>query len=121
MKINKIEVNITFLILSLSVFLLNFSNFTPLAIIFGFLLSFFLILLTEKLNLSKYKLTNICLLIISLIILPIYLNKLTYFISNNILNSIQSNIHSFVYLFYFYTRRTSMNNLSISISILCIP
>ena len=85
MKINKIEVNITFLILSLSVFLLNFSNFTPLAIIFGFLLSFFLILLTEKLNLNKYKLTNICLLIISLIILPIYLNKLTYFISNNIL------------------------------------
>lgn len=75
MKINKIEVNITFLILSLSVFLLNFSNFTPLAIIFGFLLSFFLILLTEKLNLTKYKLTNICLLIISLIILPIYLKN----------------------------------------------
>ncbi len=85
MKIKKIEIKITYFILTLAVFLLNIKNLSFLAIIIGNLLAFLFILLFEKTNIYKYKLTKFILMLISLIFLIFYLNKTTYFISDNIL------------------------------------
>ena len=45
MKINKIEVNITFFILSLAIFLLNFNQFSLYSILIGSILAYLLIML----------------------------------------------------------------------------
>lgn len=87
MKINKIETNITFFILLFSNFLINFHSLSILSIITGSILAFLLIMLTNNLNLTKYKLTKIIIFLISISILPIFLNKITYFISSNILRN----------------------------------
>ena len=87
MKINKIEVNITFFIISLGMFLLNFHNFSFISLLFGFILATLMIKLSDKTNLYNYKITKFILFLITIIIQPIYLNKITYFISSNILRN----------------------------------
>ena len=85
MKIKNIEIKITYFILTLSIFLLNIKNLSFISIITSNILALLFILLFEKLNIYKYKLTKIILLFISIFFLSFYLNKVTYFISNNIL------------------------------------
>lgn len=87
MKINKIEVNITFFIISLGMFLLNFHNFSFISLLFGFILAALMIKLSDKTNLYNYKITKFILFLLTIIIQPIYLNKITYFISSNILRN----------------------------------
>ena len=98
MKINKIETNITFFILLFSNFLINFHSLSILSIIIGSILAFLLIMLTNNLNLTKYKLTKIIIFLISISILPIFLNKITYFISSNILRNYSGIVISFLIL-----------------------
>ena len=98
MKINKIETNITFFILLFSNFLINFHSLSILSIIIGSILAFLLITLTNNLNLTKYKLTKIIIFLISISILPIFLNKITYFISSNILRNYSGIVISFLIL-----------------------
>lgn len=98
MKINKIEVNITFFILLFANTIINFHNLSILSITFGSILAFFLIMLANNLNLTKYKLTKIIIFLISILILPIFLNKITYFISSNILRNYSGIVISFLTL-----------------------
>ncbi len=85
MKTNNIESRISFIIISLGIFLLNIKSFSFLGIICGSLLSLLVILLLDKLKLDKYKFFNIFLIIFSFLFLILYLNKITYFIGDNIL------------------------------------
>ena len=87
MKTNKIENRISFLIISLGIFLLNIKSFSLLGIITGSLLSFLVILFFQKTNIYKFKFFKIFLIIFSFLFLIICLNKLTYFISDNILRN----------------------------------
>lgn len=87
MKINKIEVNITFFILSLAIFLLNFNQFSLYSILIGSILAYLLIMLNEKTNITNFKYSKFVIIIISFLIEIIYLNKLTCFISSNILRN----------------------------------
>lgn len=85
MKTIKIENRIIYIILTFSLFLLHFNDLSLLSIIFSNLIASFIILLFDKINIYKYKLTKYILLIISLIIFPYYLNKISYYIADNIL------------------------------------
>lgn len=85
MKTNKLENRITYFIVTLGLFLLNIKNLSLLSTIFGIILAILFILLFEKLNIHKFKLTKVILFIISIIFMTFYLNKITYFISDNIL------------------------------------
>lgn len=87
MKISKIEVNITFFMLSLAIFLLNFNKFSLYSILIGALLAYLLIKLNENINITNFKYSKLVITIISFLIEIIYLNKLTYFISSNILRN----------------------------------
>ncbi|MBR3661270.1 MAG: hypothetical protein IKN63_05175, partial [Bacilli bacterium] len=85
MKTIKLENRITFFILIMALFLLNFQYISFLSIIFGSLISFLIIKLLETLNIYKYKITKAFLLITSIFSLTYYLNKISYFIGDNIL------------------------------------
>ena len=85
MKIKKIEIRITYFILNLAIFLLNFKNISLLSIIISNILAILFILLFEKTNIYKYKLTKVILTFLSLFFLTYYLNKVTIFIGDNIL------------------------------------
>ena len=85
MKTTKIENQITFFLITLATFLLNFKNFSLLSIIFGFLLSLLFILLFEKLNIKNKKITKYILLLISIIMMIFTLNQISSFISDNML------------------------------------
>ncbi len=87
MKTKKIEVNITYFILSLAIFLLNFNSFSPLAIILGSFLNFLIIKLNEKINFLNNKVSKFLIFLLSFLFLIIYLNKLTSFISFNMLRN----------------------------------
>ena len=85
MKTIKLENRITYILLIYSLFLLNYNNFNILSIIFGSIISLFIIKLFERINIYKFKLTKIILLLISIFSLIYYLNKVVYFISDNII------------------------------------
>ena len=85
MKITKIENRLTYFIITLGVFLLNIKNISFLSIIFGFFLSLLFILLFEKINIRKFKITNFILLMISIFMMIISINQISSFISDNIL------------------------------------
>ncbi len=85
MKTLKIESRITYFILTLALFLLNFHKFNLLAILFGSILALLSILFFEKVNLTKFKFWKIFLISISFLFTIFYLNKITYFIGDNIL------------------------------------
>lgn len=85
MKIKKIENRITYFIITTAIFLLNIKNLSFLSILSGTLLSILFILLFEKTKIYKFKLTKIVLFITSIIFMILNLNKITYFISDNIL------------------------------------
>lgn len=98
MKINKLENRITFFIITLGIFLLNFKNLSLLSLIFGLSLALFIILLFDKIKIYKYKLTKILLLFISFAFMIFYLNKTSYFISDNILREYSTISISFTLL-----------------------
>lgn len=85
MKTTKIENRITYFMITLGVFLLNIKNFSFFSLIFGFLLSLLFILLFQKLNIRKFKITKLILLIISIIMMILSINQISYFISDNML------------------------------------
>ena len=82
---NKLENRLTYFLLIFGIFLLNFNNISFLSIIIGTVIAIPIIKLLEYLNIYKYKLTKIIILIISILLLTYFLNKVTYFISDNIL------------------------------------
>ena len=85
MKPIKLENRITFLLLNISLFLLNFKHISLLSIICGTVGVIPIIKLFDILNIYKYKITKIILLILSILSLTYYLNKISYFIGDNIL------------------------------------
>ena len=85
MKTIKLENRITYFLLIFSLFLLNYHSLSIYAILAGSIISIPIIKLFERINIYKYKLTKSILLIISCLLLTFYLNKVTYFISDNIL------------------------------------
>lgn len=87
MKINKIEIQTTFYLLTFAFFILNIKYFNIISILTGGLLSFILIKLNEKIHLEKYKLFNFGIFIINIYFLILYLNKITNYINNNILKN----------------------------------
>ena len=87
MKTIKLENRITYFLLIFGFFLLNFHSLNILSIIFGSIISFLIIKMLNITNIHKYKITKFLLLIISFILLTFYLNKITYFISDNILRN----------------------------------
>ena len=87
MKTIKLENRITYFLLIFSLFLLNYHNLNIISILFGSSIAFFLIKLLELFNIYKYKITKFILLIISCFLMPLYLSKITYFISDNILRN----------------------------------
>lgn len=99
MKIDKLENRITYFIITLALFLLNFKNLSLLSLIFGIILAIFLILLFEKVKAHKFKLTKIILLLLSISFMVFYLNKISYFISDNILREHSTIAISFTILF----------------------
>ena len=80
MKTIKLENKLTYFLLSYSLFLLNFNNISIISILIGSIISLPIILL-----LNKFKINKIFISILSLPILIYYLNKITYFINDNIL------------------------------------
>ena len=85
MKTIKLENRITFFILSFALFLLNFKYVSCFSIVFGSIIAALIIKLFEILDIYKYKITKLILLIISIFTLTYYLNKISYFIGANIL------------------------------------
>ncbi len=85
MKIKKIENRLAFFILTLALFLLNINYLNISVILIGSILSYLLILLIEHFKVYNFKITKVILTIFSILFLTIYLNKITYFISDNIL------------------------------------
>ena len=98
MKTIKLENRITYFLLTFSIFLLNFKYISLLSLLFGSLISLLFILLIDKLNLYKYNITKIILLIISIPIMIYYLNKISYFIGDNILKDYSIIAISITYL-----------------------
>lgn len=98
MKTNKLEIKITYFIITTATFLLNFKNLSLLTLIFSFLLSLLFILLFEKTKIYKFNLTKYILLLLSIIFLTYYLNKTCYFISDNILREYSTIFISFTLL-----------------------
>ena len=98
MKTIKLENRLTYFLLTFSLFLLNFKYISLLSILFGSLISLFIILLINYLNLYKYNLTKLILLIISIPNLIYYLNKISYFIADNILKEYSIILISFTFL-----------------------
>ncbi len=95
MKTNKLQNFITYFLFSLGLFILNFKNISLLAIILGGIISIFSIFLFEKLNLKKSKLFQLLLFLGSILLNIIFLNKITFFISDNILREFSNVLLSF--------------------------
>ncbi len=87
MKIKKIENRLSFFFLTLAITILNIHNLSILGIIIGSILSIFFIFFMEKLNIYKYKVIKIFLMFLTFFFMTIYLNKITYFIGDNILRN----------------------------------
>ena len=85
MKTIKLENRITFFILIFAFFLLNFNYISCFSIIFGSIIGCLFIKLFELIDIYKYKVTKLILFIISIFSLIFYLNKISYFIGDNIL------------------------------------
>ena len=85
MKTNKIENRITYIILTFACFLFNFKNITFLSFLFGSLLALLFIFIAEKTNLYHFKLTKFLMFLLAIFFLIFYTNKLSYFITDNIL------------------------------------
>ena len=85
MKIKKVENRLAFFILTLALFLLNINYLNISTILIGSLIAYLFIMLFEKTKIYQFKIVKIILTIFSLLFLPIYLNKITYYISDNIL------------------------------------
>ncbi|MBQ8891896.1 MAG: hypothetical protein IJ068_03420 [Bacilli bacterium] len=98
MKTIKLENRITYFLLIFSLFLLNYHSINIFSIIFASIITIPTIKLFEKINIYKYKLTRIILLIISCPLLSFYLNKVTYFISDNILRDYSGLVIAFTLL-----------------------
>ena len=102
MKIKKIETRITYFIITIGLFLLNIKNLTLLSIIISNILALLFILLFEKLNLSKFKLTKFLIMSISFIYLIFNLNNVTIFIGDNILREYSIVVISLTLLFLIF-------------------
>ena len=87
MKIKKIENRLTYFILTLAITLLNIKNLSIIGIVIGSFLSIFFIYILEKINIYRLKIFKILLTIFSILFMIIYLNKVTYFIGDNILRN----------------------------------
>jgi len=98
MKTNKIEVRITYFIITMAIFLLNIKNLSIISILSGSVLGLLFILLFENTNIKKFNFTNFLIFITSIILMIFYLNKTTYFISNNILREYSTLTISFTIL-----------------------
>lgn len=85
MKVSKIEIRLTYFILTLAIFLLNFNFLSFLSIISGSFLAIFLILLAERFNIYKFKVVKVVWFFITFFVSIFVLNDITYFISDNIL------------------------------------
>ena len=80
MKTNKLENRLTYFILTYALFLLNINNISILSILIGSIISLLIILLIKNI-----KINNIFISILSIPILIYYLNKISYYIGDNIL------------------------------------
>lgn len=80
MKTNKLENRLTYFILTYALFLLNINNISILSILIGSIISLLFILLIKNI-----KINNIFISILSIPILIYYLNKISYYIGDNIL------------------------------------
>ena len=80
MKTNKLENRLTYFILTYALFLLNINNISILSILIGSIISLLIILLIKNI-----KINNVFISILSIPILIYYLNKISYFIGDNIL------------------------------------
>ena len=85
MKNIKLENKIAYFMLTFSIFILNFKYLSFISILFGTFISLFAILLIDYFRLYKYKTTKILLFIISIPIFIYSINKISYFIGDNIL------------------------------------
>ena len=98
MKTNKIENRITYIILTFACFLFNFKNITFLSFLFGSLLALLFIFIAEKTNLYHFKLTKFLMFLLAIFFLIFYTNKLSYFITDNILREYSTILISFTIL-----------------------
>jgi len=98
MKTNKIEIKITYFIICMAIFLLNINSLSILSLVTGSILGLLFILLFEKTNLKRFKFINFLIFLVSFILMISYLNKTTYFISNNILREYSTLTISFTLL-----------------------
>lgn len=98
MKTNKIENRITYIILTFACFLFNFKNITFLSFLFGSLLALLFIFIAEKINLYHFKLTKFLMFLLANFFLIFYTNKLSYFITDNILREYSTILISFTIL-----------------------
>ena len=80
----KIQNRLSYFLIIFSIFLLTY-KLSFLSIVIGTIISIPIIKLFEHFNIYKYKLTKVIILILSILLLTYYLNKVTYFISDNIL------------------------------------
>ena len=87
MKPIKLENRIAYFIILHAIFLLNYNNLSFLSIIIGSLISLFTILLFEKINIYRFKITKLFIFFLSIFLLTYYLNKISYFIGDNILRN----------------------------------
>ena len=85
MKPIKLENRITYFMITFAIFLLNFKFLSFLSLILGTILAFFSILLVEHYHLYQYKIIKVTLLFFSIPIMIYFLNKISYFIGDNIL------------------------------------
>ena len=84
---NKIENSLLLIILTRSIFLLFFSKNSLIDLILSLSLSLILIIIYQKLNLKKYNIIKLFLLIIFIILSLLTITNITYFIKDNILDS----------------------------------
>lgn len=99
MNKKKIENSILLFIIIRSIFLLLFSKLSITDLIFGSLVGLLLIIIYQKLNLKKYNLFRIILLMIFIFISILFLYNITYYIKDNILKSYSILIIAISFLF----------------------
>ena len=98
MKTIKLENKIIYFFLLFGMFLLNIKYLNFLGIIFGSLISYPIILLCNHFDIYKYKIIKFIILLISIILQIFYLNKIAYFISDNILKNYSISFFSLTFL-----------------------
>lgn len=87
MKSQKVENSILLIIVIRAIFLLFFNKLSITDLIFGGILGLILIIIYQKLNLKKYTIFKLILLLTLIILSLATLNNVTYFIQNNILRN----------------------------------